>query len=59
LNDPVAVELARAEEQQRGHHHALPGSRLYELKFDGYRVAASVSDGHTKACLKDTTEICG
>ena len=56
LSGPVAVELARPEEQVPG-PHALPGNCLYELKFDGFRVAVAIGNGHTRLWSKNGTDL--
>jgi ATP-dependent DNA ligase len=47
LIGPVALELARAQEQLPG-PHGMPGGARFELKWDGFRAGAVRRDGEVR-----------
>lgn len=56
LTGPVAVELARAEERVPG-PHAMPGTSLYEAKWDGFRVVVAHGSGRIRLWSKNGSDL--
>ena len=53
---PIAVELAKAEEQLPG-PNAMPGGCRYELKWDGFRASAQIGNGSIRLWSKNGTDL--
>jgi ATP-dependent DNA ligase len=58
LMGPVALELARAEEQLPG-PRAMPGGSRFELKWDGFRVGAVCRGGEVRLWSRNGKDFTG